>query len=172
MTALNTQLPSPVASSSLSLAWTEDYEAIDAVVNSPEVASFVLETDTAFHSVASDYIKYLGVYKDYTLVGVYLFIRRLEKMWEVHTCMTMACRGKSAFKIAKLALREFFVVTGAECLTSFVPDEYEHVKFYARAAGLEYRGTIPNAFKHSNAYLAIDFYSITKEVALCQPQPR
>lgn len=170
MPTSNLQLPSPVASSSLSLAWTEDYEAIDKVVNSREVAPYVLETDTAFHSLASDSIKYLGVYKDSALVGVYLFIKRLEKTWEVHTCLTLACRGKAAFKIAKVALQEFFATVDAECLTTFIPVEYEHVKFYARASGLVYCGTIPNAFKHADKYLAIDFYAVTKEAALCLQQ--
>ena len=154
----------------ISVAWLHDCEEITAIVNSPDIAPFVLEGEAFSAPTSSAFIKYIGVYKSNNLVGVYIFNRRLKHMWEVHTCLTSACRGKSALIAGKLAMALLFSALDITCLTTFVPAPFLHVQAYTTRMGFTLTGVLPNCFYYKgvvDCYL----YAITKEeVLLCLQQ--
>ena len=149
----------------LRVAWITDLDAVTSIVNSADIAPFVLEGEAFSAPPVSDFLKYLGVYDGTTLVGVYLFMRRLRYMWEVHTCLTKACRGKKAVAVGRLAMEKLFSELDLECLTTFVPETYLHVQAYTTRMGFKLCGIFPRCFFHENVqdcYL----YAITREEAL------
>lgn len=154
----------------LTASWTSDLRAIESIANAPEVASYILETDSYLTAVEADCIKYLGIYKASTLVGVYILYQRNRFMWEVHTCMTLDCRGKDANFAAQLLLLRAFADLDIACLTTNIPVTFTHVKHYAKRAGLKYIGTIPDSFLSNGALVAVDIFAITKQEAICQLQ--
>ena len=58
----------------LRVAWITDLDAVTSIVNSADIAPFVLEGEAFSAPPVSDFLKYLGVYDGTTLVGVYLFM--------------------------------------------------------------------------------------------------
>ena len=149
----------------LRVAWITDLDAVAGIVNSADIAPFVLEGASFTASPVSGYLKYMGVYDGETLVGIYLFVRRLRYMWEVHTCLTRACRGKAAVTAGRLAMDKLFSELDIECLTTFVPETYLHVQAYTTRMGFKLCGIFPRCFFHENVqdcYL----YAITREEAL------
>lgn len=154
----------------LTASWTSDVAAIEQIANSPEVASYILETDSRLTAVIADCIRYLGIYKTGKLAGVYVLYQRNQRLWEVHTCMTLNCRGKDANFAAKLLLLRAFADLDIACLITNIPTTYTHVKHYAKRAGLKYVGTIPNSFVSKGELIALDMFAITKSEAICQLQ--
>ena len=154
---------------SLRVAWLTDLAAVSSIVNSAEIAPFVLEGEPFSAPPVSSHLKYLGVFAGDDLVGVYLFIRRLKYMWEVHTCLTSACRGRLAIQAGRLAMHKLFAEVDLECLTTFVPDAYLHVQAYTRRMGFTLLGIMPQCFYHDGLCDCF-FYAITREEVICQQQ--
>lgn len=153
------------------VAWLYDTQVVESIVNSSTIAPFVLEGEAFCAAPPTEYLRYLGVYKESNLVGVFLFVRRLKYMWEVHTCLMPECRGKLAIVAGELAMLSLFSATEAECLTTFVPEEYLHVQAYTKRMGFTLLGIMPQCFSHKGQQQDCYFYAITREEAsICLQQ--
>ena len=148
------------------VAWLYDTQVVESIVNSSTIAPFVLEGEAFSAAPPSNNMLYLGVYKATDLVGVFLFVRRLKHMWEVHTCLTTACRGKLAIDAGKLALVKLFTDVDIECLSTFVPDLYLHVQAYTKRMGFTLLGIMPRSFNHLGQQQDCYFYATTREEVL------
>lgn len=149
---------------SIQVSWLTDQAAASHIINSAEIAPFVLEGDSFSVLPPDSNLRYLGVYKETTLVGLFIFVRRLKYMWEVHTCLTSQCRGKLAIIAGKLAMQKLFADIDLVCLSTFVPASYLHVQSYTTRMGFTLVGVIPKCFYHDGMQDCF-LYAITKEEA-------
>lgn len=153
------------------IEWSDDTALIEQVARRPEVLDYVLEDGTELClPPASDCVKYALVTLAGSPVGAFIFVKRLSRLWEVHTCLTSVCRGKSALVLAKSAIAMLFRDTDAACLSTYVPEVYMHVRNFTVAVGLEHSGYIPSSFQRQGKSLGMHCYHITREAALCQLQ--
>jgi hypothetical protein len=151
------------------ISWTEDLDIVRSLIDQPEVLDYVKEDDEDIVlAINSSYIKYAVVTLADKPVGVFLFIKRLKLVWEVHTCLTLECRGRPALLAAKAVLALLFRDTDAECVTTFVPETYSHVRNFTVAAGLTHSGYVPNSFYRNGVLQGLHSYYVLRGAFLCQ----
>lgn len=151
------------------ISWTEDLDIVRFLIDQPEVLNYAKEDDEDIVlAINSSYIKYAIVTLADKPVGVFLFIKRLKLVWEVHTCLTLKCRGRPALLAAKAALALLFRDTDAECVTTFVPETYSHVRNFTIAAGLTNSGYVPNSFYRNGVLQGLHSYYILRGAFTCQ----
>jgi hypothetical protein len=153
------------------IAWSTDIAAVEQIVKQPEVLNYVLEDGTELNlPPPSSYVMYAIVTLAGSPVGAFIFNKRLSHLWEVHTCLTAKCRGKPALLLAKTVITMLFRDTDAACLSTYVPETYQHVRNFTTAAGLMPGGYIPSSFFIRGELQGMHCYNITREAALCQLQ--
>lgn len=153
------------------IAWSADTDAVEQIIKRPEVLCYVLEDGAELNlPPPSDYIRYAIVTLAGKPVGAFIFNKRMSHLWEVHTCLTTMCRGKSALLAAKTVVAMLFRDTDAECLTTYVPETYAHVRNFTITVGLQHCGYVPSSFHRNGEHLGMHHYHITREAALCQLQ--
>ena len=151
------------------LDWTVDLGAVKQVIETPEVFNYVMEDESELIlPPPSDYVKYALVTLTGNPVGAFVFNKRLKGLWEVHTCLTLACRSKVALSSARSVIAMLFRDTDAECLTTYVPETYLHVRNFTQAVGLTHSGYIPCSFLRNGKFQGMHYYYITREAAICQ----
>lgn len=154
------------------LRWTDDLELVKSIIEQPEVLNYVMEDgEDIVLPKSSASIKYALVTLADKPVGVFMFIKRLKLMWEVHTCLTLACRGRPALLAARAVIAMLFKDTDAECLTTFVPETYLHVRSFTTAVGLEPDGYVPNSFYRNGILQGLYSYHKLRGDSTCQ-QPQ
>lgn len=150
------------------VVWTKDYEALKVLLALPEIADWAFEDSSQIAFVDNDEIvRWAGVYKGCKLVGAFVFLRRLNKMWEVHTCLSHEARGALAVPLAKAAVRLLFSYTTCACLTTLVPAGYKHVVRFTKQVGLAESGSFKKAFTRHGEQMDVLLFSITDVEALC-----
>lgn len=154
------------------ISWTDDIELVKQIIQQPEVLNYVMEDgEDIVLPVGSKDVKYALVTLAEKPVGVFMLIRRLKLVWEVHTCLTLACRGRPAFLAAKAVIAMLFKDTTAECLTTFVPETYSHVRSFTVAVGMTHSGYTPSSFYRHGILQGLHSYCILRGTVLCQ-QPQ
>jgi hypothetical protein len=120
---------------------TQDWAEIEQVMNAPEVLAGICHDGKATVDMAElqqgNRIFLRVVQRDVT-VGVFMLVRALPGIYEVHTCLTAACRGAAAVRAGQLGADWMFVNTDAQRLYSFCPDSNRASLFYAYAVGFRH----------------------------------
>ena len=129
----------------ISVAWSYDRAAVAAIVNSSDVAPYVLEGE-AFSAPDSPSVKYIAVYNNSVLVGVFVLVQKYKFAWEIHTCLTAQCRGRDALLAGKLTLELIFGTLAISCLIANVPVYLHHAMWYSKRMGFKLVGVLPRCF--------------------------
>lgn len=131
--------------SDITVAWFHDHAAINTIVNSSDIAPFVLEGE-AFSAPDSHSVKYIAVYNNSVLVGVFVLVQKYKFAWEIHTCLTAECRGKDALLAGKLTLDQIFGTLAISCLIANVPACLRNAIWYCKRMGFKLVGVMPHCF--------------------------
>lgn len=154
------------------LRWIDDLELVKSIIEQPEVLNYVMEDgEDLVLPKSSAAVKYALVTLADKPVGVFVFIKRLKLTWEVHTCLTLACRGRPALLAARAVIAMLFKDTDAECLTTYVPETYLHVRSFTTAVGMEHSGYVPNSFYRNGILQGLHSYHKLRGDSTCQ-QPQ
>ena len=152
------------------LEQSDDVLLIETIVNTPEIAHFVLEDNDLIFQYSPNAI-YLIVRDDHEFVaGVFILKRLFRNTVEIHTCLFRAFNGK---REAAFLIYGWLIDNGINTLTTMVPNTYRHVKAFCQSVGMHKSGEIPAAFEKSGTLQTCTMYAITqdemKEVLRCQP---
>lgn len=151
-----------------SVSWTKDFNALSNLIKLPEIANFAFESDTNMQFVDNDdVVRYAAITVDNDIVGVFVYLRKLDKLWEVHTCISNAARGKLALRAARDSIRMLFRDTTAECLTTMVPASYTNVLSFTKLVGLKHCGYLAKAFNRNGEQQNLVLFDLTRMEALC-----
>lgn len=151
-----------------SVSWTKDFAALDELMKLPEIANFAFESDTAIQFIDNeDVVRYAAVTVSSKIVGVFIYLRKLDKLWEVHTCMSKEARGKLALHAARDSIRLLFKDTTAECVTTMVPASYTNVLSFTKLVGLKHCGYLAKAFNRNGEQQNLVLFDLTRVEALC-----
>lgn len=151
-----------------SVAWTKDFEALSNLMQLPEIADFAFESDTTMRFIDNDdLVRYAAITVSCKIVGVFVYLRRLDKLWEVHTCISKEARGKLAVRAARDSIRLLFKDTTAECLTTMVPASYANVLSFTKLVGLKHCGYLAKAFNRNGEQQNLVLFDITRVEAIC-----
>ena len=146
---------------SISVAWFYDHKAINTIVNSSDIAPFVLEGE-AFSAPDSPSVKYIAVYNNSALVGVFVLVQKYKFAWEIHTCLTAQCRGRDALLAGKLTLELIFGTLAISCLIANVPVCLRNAVWYCKRMGFKLVGVMPGCFYYA-CMQDCAIYTLTKE---------
>ena len=151
-----------------SVEWTKDFEALSNLMQQPEIANFAFESDTALQFIDNDEIvRYAAITVSSKIVGVFVYLRKLDKLWEVHTCISNEARGKLAVRAARDSIKLLFKDTTAECLTTMVPASYTNVLSFTKLVGLKHCGYLAKAFNRNGEQQNLVLFDLTRMEALC-----
>lgn len=78
----------------------DNYELIRQTMTNPKIYRWLVDDNCpareAYTPIESDLIWYVGVYKEDTYLGLWMFTPQNSVCWEVHTCLLPAAWGESA----------------------------------------------------------------------------
>lgn len=145
----------------ISVAWSYDRAAVTAIVNSSDIAPYVLEGE-AFSAPDSPSVKYITVHSNSDLVGVFVLVQKYKFAWEIHTCLTAQCRGRDALLAGKLTLELVFGTLAISCLIANVPVCLRNAVWYCKRMGFKSVGVMPHCFYCACIQDCV-IYTLTKE---------
>lgn len=133
----------PLFDQRLIVAFLSDPALFDAMMDDLPVTPEDLRLDTEAANV-----KWLGIYADTALVGLWYLAQLNHIMWQIHVAYVPKVWGTGLPKqTVKIALDKAFEVTGAKKMYANIPTDYKQVVGFAKAGGMKIEGTCKRSWQ-------------------------
>ena len=158
---------------------TRDLKLVDQIVNDPKVYAGIADDKTpkrgelTMANIVQDPRNIiLAVHGDEKLVGCFILLARGVGVYEVHTCLLPACRGRDALTAARRGMDYMFMRTDAGMLCSYSWSSAPAAGLFARLAGMVEDWKKPAATTVKKKPVDVTRYSISLHEWLRQAWPR
>lgn len=127
----------------LIVAFLSDPSLFDAMMDDLAITAADLEIETEHPAV-----KWVGVYADKALVGLWRLSQLNHIMWQIHVAYAPKVWGTGLpKKTVKLALDKAFEITKATKMYANIPTTYTQVVGFAKAGGMKIEGTCKRSWQ-------------------------
>jgi len=139
----------PLLDERLILAFISDPALFDSMMDDLPCSPEDLNPDTE-----SPRVKWLGVYVDKALIGIWYLTQLNHIMWQIHVAYAPKVWGTGLpKKTVKIALDKAFEVTKATKMYANIPTTYTQVVGFAKAGGMKIEGTCKRSWQKNGEIL-------------------
>ena len=153
---------------SIELKELNDLSAINGIILNPFVQDDISDdySKGVFLESIPSHVKFMGVYLNDILSGLYMLAPQNSVTVEVHTCLLPTLRGCNAIKSGKLIIQYMF--SQYQKIISWIPVDNKKAELYSKLLGFKIEGISRESYLKNGKLQDMKLVGITIGEYKCQ----